>query len=103
MHNNGDGSLSPRESCTNGCGQRNPATVRQRTDSGAEYNTEEDSKKMEQTLVVKKANREILDHERKRRVELKCMELHEMMEEQGALRSELNRQSGVLQSRYFSI
>lgn len=34
-------------------------------------------------VLVKKARREILDHERKRRVELKCMELQEMMEEQG--------------------
>lgn len=34
-------------------------------------------------VLVKKAHREILDHERKRRVELKCMELQEMMEEQG--------------------
>lgn len=33
--------------------------------------------------LVKRAHREILDHERKRRVELKCMELQEMMEEQG--------------------
>lgn len=34
-------------------------------------------------VLVKKPHREILDHERKRRVELKCMELQEMMEEQG--------------------
>lgn len=34
-------------------------------------------------VLVKQAHREILDHERKRRVELKCMELQEMMEEQG--------------------
>lgn len=34
-------------------------------------------------VLVKTARREILDHERKRRVELKCMELQEMMEEQG--------------------
>lgn len=54
----------------------------QRKESGAEYTTEGDPKQME-PLVVKKANREILDHERKRRVELKCMELQEMMEEQG--------------------
>lgn len=33
--------------------------------------------------LVKRGHREILDHERKRRVELKCMELQEMMEEQG--------------------
>ncbi|XP_069471051.1 serine/arginine repetitive matrix protein 3 isoform X2 [Ambystoma mexicanum] len=34
-------------------------------------------------ILVKKAHREILDHERKRRVELKCVELQEMMEEKG--------------------
>lgn len=36
-----------------------------------------------EAILVKKPHREILDHERKRRVELKCMELQEMMEEQG--------------------
>jgi len=43
---------------------------------------EEEEPKVEPVLV-KKPHREILDHERKRRVELKCMELQEMMEEQG--------------------
>lgn len=38
-------------------------------------------------VLVKKAHREILDHDRKRRVELKCMELQEMMEEQGSVES----------------
>ncbi|XP_078082151.1 serine/arginine repetitive matrix protein 3-like [Mustelus asterias] len=95
MHNNGDGSLSPRESCTNGCGQRNVPAVCPRPDSGAECTAEEDPKKMEPTLVVKKANREILDHERKRRVELKCMELHEMMEEQGYTQEEIRQKVGT--------
>ncbi|KPP68558.1 hypothetical protein Z043_112755 [Scleropages formosus] len=39
-------------------------------------------------MPAKKAHREILDHERKRRVELKCMELQEMMEEQGCSEEE---------------
>lgn len=43
---------------------------------------EEEEPKAE-PILVKKPHREILDHERKRRVELKCMELQEMMEEQG--------------------
>ncbi|KAK1787870.1 hypothetical protein P4O66_016353 [Electrophorus voltai] len=36
-------------------------------------------------VLVKVARRELLHHERKRRVELKCMELQEMMEEQGLM------------------
>lgn len=45
--------------------------------------TEEDEEPKAEPVLVKKPYREILDHERKRRVELKCMELQEMMEEQG--------------------
>lgn len=48
---------------------------------GAEEEEEEEPKP--EPVLVKKPHREILDHERKRRVELKCMELQEMMEEQG--------------------
>lgn len=44
---------------------------------------EEEEGDQPKPVLVKKAHREILDHERKRRVELKCMELQEMMEEQG--------------------
>uniref|UniRef100_A0AAV2JBM7 CWF21 domain-containing protein n=1 Tax=Knipowitschia caucasica TaxID=637954 RepID=A0AAV2JBM7_KNICA len=42
-------------------------------------------------VLVKKPHREILDHERKRRVELKCMELQEMMEEQGYTEEEIRQ------------
>ncbi|XP_052385311.1 serine/arginine repetitive matrix protein 3-like isoform X2 [Oncorhynchus keta] len=42
-------------------------------------------------VLVKKAHREILDHDRKRRVELKCMELQEMMEEQGYSEEEIRQ------------
>lgn len=54
----------------------------QPTASGTWHRPEEEARTTEPHLV-KKAHREILDHERKRRVELKCMELQEMMEEQG--------------------
>lgn len=47
--------------------------------SGAWPRAEEELRAAEPGLV-KRAHREILDHERKRRVELKCMELQEMME-----------------------
>ncbi|XP_070412018.1 serine/arginine repetitive matrix protein 3 isoform X2 [Nothobranchius furzeri] len=51
---------------------------------------EEEELKVEPVLV-KKPHREILDHERKRRVELKCMELQEMMEEQGYTEEEIRQ------------
>ncbi len=44
---------------------------------------EEEEEPKAEPVLLKKPHREILDHERKRRVELKCMELQEMMEEQG--------------------
>uniref|UniRef100_A0AAZ3QVP9 CWF21 domain-containing protein n=2 Tax=Oncorhynchus TaxID=8016 RepID=A0AAZ3QVP9_ONCTS len=46
-------------------------------------------------VLVKKAHREILDHDRKRRVELKCMELQEMMEEQGYSEEEIRQKVGT--------
>ncbi|XP_016389776.1 serine/arginine repetitive matrix protein 3-like [Sinocyclocheilus rhinocerous] len=46
-------------------------------------------------VLVKKAHREILDHARKRRVELKCMELQEMMEEQGYSEEEIRQKVGT--------
>ncbi|XP_069040409.1 serine/arginine repetitive matrix protein 3 isoform X2 [Lepisosteus oculatus] len=55
---------------------------------------EEEARKAEPVLA-KKAHREILDHERKRRVELKCMELQEMMEEQGYSEEEIRQKVGT--------
>lgn len=64
------------------------AVLQAKTEEG-QPGTEEDEEEDEEEepkaepVLVKKPHREILDHERKRRVELKCMELQEMMEEQG--------------------
>ncbi|XP_044142473.1 serine/arginine repetitive matrix protein 3 isoform X2 [Bufo gargarizans] len=62
--------------------------------SGTWHKPEEEAKTVEPNLV-KKAHREILDHERKRRVELKCMELQEMMEEQGYSEEEIRQKVGT--------
>ncbi|KAM5127003.1 serine/arginine repetitive matrix protein 2, partial [Mantella aurantiaca] len=78
---NGIGLPTPRGSGTNGYVQRNLSSVRHKKDR-TDYKSEEELKKLE-SLLVKKPNQEILDHERKRKVELKCLELEEMMEEQG--------------------
>lgn len=63
-------------------GEPNPTMVLHAKAEEGQPGTEEEKPTVE-PILVKKPHREILDHERKRRVELKCMELQEMMEEQG--------------------
>ncbi|CAL8266680.1 unnamed protein product [Merluccius merluccius] len=62
---------------------------------GEEEEEEEEEGDQQETkaepVLVKKPHREILDHDRKRRVELKCMELQEMMEEQGYTEDEIQQ------------
>lgn len=45
-----------------------------------DYKGEEELRRLE-VVLVKRFNFDILDYERKRRVELRCFELEEMMEE----------------------
>lgn len=60
------------------------AVLQTKTEEGQPGTEEEEEEEPRaEPVLVKKPHREILDHERKRRVELKCMELQEMMEEQG--------------------
>nr|XP_019940962.1 PREDICTED: serine/arginine repetitive matrix protein 3 isoform X2 [Paralichthys olivaceus] len=72
-----------------GSGAPAPTVLQTMTEEG-QPGTEEEEPKAEPVLV-KKPHREILDHERKRRVELKCMELQEMMEEQGYTEEEIRQ------------
>jgi len=51
--------------------------------------TEEDIKKAE-AEINRKPNKELLDHEKKRRVELKCLELNDLMEDQGYKQDEID-------------
>ena len=78
---NGIGLDTARGSGTNGYVQRNLSFIRRHKDR-VDYKNEEELKKLDQ-MMNKKPNQEILDHERKRKVELKCIEMHELMEEQG--------------------
>ena len=78
---NGIGLQTPRGSGTNGYVQRNLAFVKSKKDR-VDYKDEDELRKLEQSMN-KQPNQEILDHERKRKVELKCMEMQELMEEQG--------------------
>ena len=47
--------------------------------------SEEEIKKAEALAASKEPNRGIMDHERKRKLEVKCMELEELLREQVAI------------------
>lgn len=81
---NGIGLTTPRGSGTNGYVQRNLSSLRvkrPRDDRGGERD-EKDRERLESQLN-RQPNAEILEHQRKRQLEVKCAELQDMMEEQG--------------------
>ncbi|XP_055708289.1 serine/arginine repetitive matrix protein 2 isoform X4 [Phlebotomus papatasi] len=81
---NGIGLTTPRGSGTNGHVQRNWAFVRpgKKDSASVTYKTDEDLAKLD-AQANKGPNQEILDHERKRKIEVKCAELEEILEKQG--------------------
>ncbi|XP_074870093.1 serine/arginine repetitive matrix protein 3 [Carettochelys insculpta] len=85
VYNNGAKMSSPQEAA-NGFAQPCASST---------WHKPEDEARLVEPSLVKKAHREILDHERKRRVELKCMELQEMMEEQGYAEEEIRQKVGT--------
>lgn len=79
---NGIGLTTVRGSGTNGYVQKNLSFVRNHKDNKVKYKTEEEIKKSEALAASKEPNRGIIDHERKRKLEVKCMELEEVLREQ---------------------
>ena len=77
---NGIGLQTPRGTGTNGFVQRNIAFIRNRKDK-VDYKTDDDLAKLEKTLH-KAPNKELMEHQWKRKIELQCLELREKMEEQ---------------------
>ncbi|ELT98755.1 hypothetical protein CAPTEDRAFT_176903 [Capitella teleta] len=86
---NGIGLQTARGSGTNGYVQRNLSLVRHTKDK-VNYKSEEEIKKLDAEMA-RPPNEEILAHERKRKVELKCMEMQELMEDQGYTDEEIDR------------
>lgn len=78
---NGIGLQTARGSGTNGYVQKNAAFIRTRKEKPVEYNSEEDLMRLERTLH-KAPNKELMEHNWKRKIELQCLELRETMEEQ---------------------
>jgi len=80
---NGIGLTTPRGSGTNGFVQRNMACIRSRQEK-VDYKTDADIARMDKALQ-RKPNKEILEHEWKRKIELRCLQLSEQLEEQGSV------------------
>ena len=78
---NGIGLSTVRGSGTNGYVTRNLSHVRPSKDK-VNYKTEEDIKKSEAALS-RGPNQGILDHERKRKLDVKCLELEDVLKDQG--------------------
>lgn len=78
---NGIGLATPRGSGTNGYIQRNFAVVKNRREK-VEYKSDADLARLDRSLN-QQPNKEILEHEWKRKIELKCLILREQLEEQG--------------------
>eukprot|EP00039_Didymoeca_costata_P033391 m.42115 g.42115 ORF g.42115 m.42115 type:complete len:222 (-) comp9847_c0_seq1:24-689(-) len=94
MSYNGVGLTSARGSATNGYVQRNFALVRYKRGKDEEYK-DEDAARTERHFS-RKANPELLEHQRKRDIELKCAELEEKMEEQGYPEDEIEEKIAEL-------
>ena len=78
---NGIGLSTVRGSGTNGYVQRNLSHIRPSKDK-INYKTEEDIQKAE-AQISRGPNQGILDHERKRKLEVKCLELEDVLRDQG--------------------
>lgn len=78
---NGIGLQTARGSGTNGHVQRNLSFVRQGKKDNVKYKTEADLSKAE-AINNRQPNEEILEHERKRKIEVKILEFEDILEEQ---------------------
>ena len=78
---NGIGLPTPRGSGSNGYVQRNFALVKNRREK-VEYRSNADLATLDKGLV-KQPNKEILEHQWKRSIELECVILQDKLEEQG--------------------
>lgn len=78
---NGIGLDTARGSGTNGYVQRNLSFVRSAKPK-IEYKTEDEIRRFE-SEYNKQPNQEILEHHRKRKIEVQCLELEEQLEKEG--------------------
>ncbi|CAB4406301.1 unnamed protein product [Rhizophagus irregularis] len=84
------GLSTPRGSGTNGYVVRNLSFIRPRKDIQIE--SLDEAKANSSALANRKPNQEILDHEKKRQVELKCISLQQKLEEAGRSEKEIEEE-----------
>ncbi|KAM3179837.1 hypothetical protein ACTXT7_017496 [Hymenolepis weldensis] len=97
---NGIGLPTPRGSGTNGYVQRNLAFLTTYKDK-INYKTDEEVKHTD-AVPFKEPNKEILMHEKKRKVEVKCLELQMQMEDQGYTEEEVQSKVSALRKDLLS-
>ncbi|KAF4626542.1 hypothetical protein G7Y89_g11620 [Cudoniella acicularis] len=88
------GLTTPRGSGTSGYVQRNLAHLRPR-DQGKPYSTDFDNLKHRQ----RQPDKEILEHDRKRDIELKVFELRDRLEDEGVDEEEIETQTEALRKK----
>ncbi|VDL87074.1 unnamed protein product [Schistocephalus solidus] len=97
---NGIGLATPRGSGTNGYVQRNLAFVTSFKEK-INYKTDDDVKRSD-AITFKEPNKDILLHEKKRKIEVKCFELQILMEEQGYTDEEIDMKVAALRKELLS-
>lgn len=94
---NGIGLPTPRGSGTNGYVQRNLAFINNIKEKPT-YKTDDDVKRAD-AAFFKEPNKEILEHEKKRKIEVKCFEMEQIMEDQGYTQSEITKKVSAYRSK----
>ncbi|KAK0101048.1 RNA-splicing factor [Cadophora gregata] len=88
------GLSTPRGSGTSGYVQRNLAHLKPR-DQGKPYSTDLDSLKHRQ----RQPDKDILEHDRKREIEVKVFELRDLLEDEGVHEDEIEEQADALRKK----
>ncbi|KAE8724290.1 acetylglutamate kinase [Hibiscus syriacus] len=86
---NGIGLTTPRGSGTNGYIQSNKFFVKPKTNRVTDSTGRFDADQVTAGLTAKKPNKEILEHDRKRQIEVKILILEDKLTEQGYTESEI--------------
>jgi len=89
---NGIGLTTARGSGTNGFVQRNISAIRQTKEKVPDSHEKEDS-------AVRPFDPELVEHERRRQAEVRCMELRDLLEEQDLPESEINEKVNAFRAK----
>jgi len=89
---NGIGLTTARGSGTNGYVQRNISAIRKTKEKVPDYQEKEDS-------AVRPFDPQLVEHERRRQAEVRCMELRDLLEEQNLPESEINEKVNAFRAK----